>query len=589
MTFTSPSRIGASIPTPRAEPARRASFGLALFAATLILAAAVAPLPASAGPKPLRAEDSPLLGAVDSMNLSIVTVVGYPPSGTAGRNGAKPKRLIGTAVAISDDRLVTTASLAIPGGRVQVLLDHGNTTPAQLIGVDRRSNVALFKVEGGVLRSLRQGAPRSLATGAWVAVISNVAINRPQAALGRVVGRGDRIDAPYAGEIFEIDAPSYPGATGGAVLNEDGDWVAVVVGRAGTISSREGSGVGTVPGEEPPAPNHVLMALPAGQVAWIAKELEAYGGVRHGFLGVRLLRSASPESVGVFVADVVAGSPAESAGIRPGDRILAIDGQEVHAPDALTQLVRSGRPGDEIEVTLLRSGEIFAVQAVVGAAFVEPPIGPRPSAQGEVQRLKSELEQVERERRRLELRIRELELSRSRAARPGRPSSPPAPPVVACDPSWMGIEATIRPSSRPRCRRARSPRFRSSPSSLRRPAVRVPSRKARAGISPSSPISRPTLRSSCSSGPWWSATPSGSTTRRRTGSDSLVRTRRRRSAPRTSWSWDTAPRPARAARRSASTRRSRDETSRLGFETTSGSRGRRAESSGRRLGASSPM
>ena len=408
MTATSPSRAGASAPPPRTELARRARFGFALLAASLVLGSVVSPWPAAGDPKPLRSEDSSLLGSVDSMGLSIVTVVGYPPAGAA-RRGAKPKRLIGTAVAIADDRLVTTASLAIPGGRVQVLLDHGNARTANLIGVDRSSNVALFQLEGGVLRSLKQGAPRSLATGSWVAVISNVAINRPQASLGRIVGRGDRIDVPYAGEILEIDAPSYPGVTGGAVLNEDGDWVAVVVGRAGAFPASESSGVGARRSEEQGAPNHFLMALPSEQVMWIAKELEAYGGVRHGFLGVRLRRDASSDSVGVFVADVVAGGPAETAGIRPGDRILAIEGQEVHAPELLTQLVRSGRPGDEIELTIFRAGEIFAVQAAVGAAFSEPPIGPRPARDGEVQRLKSELEQVERERRRLEARIRELE------------------------------------------------------------------------------------------------------------------------------------------------------------------------------------
>ena len=410
MTCTSSSRAGASAPPPP-KLAKHASLGLALLVIPVLLASAAAPPSSAAGPKPLRSEDPSLLGAVDSLEMSIVTVVGYPPPGSA-RTGSKPKRLIGTAVAISNDRLVTTASLAVPGGRVQVLLDNGISRPARLIGVDRRSNVALFEVEGGVLRSLQQGAPRSLATGAWVAVVSNVAINRPQAALGRVVGRGDRIDSPYPGEILEIDAPSYPGATGGAVLNEDGDWVAVVVGRAGTLPASEGSGVGTGPNEEAPSPSHVLMALPVDQVAWIAKELEAYGGVRHGFLGVRLLRSASPESVGVLVSGVVPGSPAESAGIRQGDRILAVDGQEVHAPEALTQVVRSGRPGDEIEITVFRGGEIFAVQASVGAAFSEPPIGPRMARENEVQQLKGELEQLERDRRRIETRIRELESQR---------------------------------------------------------------------------------------------------------------------------------------------------------------------------------
>ncbi|HEY6573168.1 MAG TPA: serine protease, partial [Candidatus Eisenbacteria bacterium] len=209
-------------------PARRAAAFLliALLLGTAPLARALD------DPKPLRDDDAGILNGVDAANRSVVTVVGYPMRYGPPRPGHKMKRLIGTAVVASEHRLITTASMALPGGTLGVLLGKGVEREAHLLGVDRKSNLALFEVPDADLSPLRRAAPRSLAVGAWVAVISNVSITHPQAALGRVAGRGERIDFPLSGDIIEIDAPSYLGATGAAVLNEEGDWVAVVVGRA---------------------------------------------------------------------------------------------------------------------------------------------------------------------------------------------------------------------------------------------------------------------------------------------------------------------------------------------------------------------
>jgi len=319
------------------------------------------------------------------------------------------KRLIGTALALSENRILTTASLAIPGGSVRVLLSGGIERPAVLRGVDHASNVALFQVEGATLRALNPAQPQSLAIGAWVAVISNVSITRPQAALGQIVGRGERIDYPHSGEILEIDAPSYPGSTGGAVLNEDGDWVAVVVGRAAPMAPTGGIGAGQA--ESTIEPGSVLIALPVDQVTWLAKELETYGSARRGFLGIQLRRGgpAPSESLGVLVANVIPGSPADSAGLRAGDRVLAVDGEESHTADELTARVRATRPGEEIEMTVLRQSEIFPIRAVVGAAFAEPPVGPRLAAEQDLMQLKREVLRLDEEKRRLEGQIKALE------------------------------------------------------------------------------------------------------------------------------------------------------------------------------------
>lgn len=406
MTCTSSSSGRPTTPSFAARPLLAA---LSLFALA-IGAAAASPDIASAVPRTssFRSDDASLLGVVDSVQSSILTIVAYPPADASPSRSGKKKRLIGTAIATSGNRIITSASVAIPGGRVHVLLGGGVERPATLKGVDRQSNLALYQVEGATLRPLRPASPRSLAVGSWVAVVSNVAITRPQAALGRIRGRGERIDfAQNGGEVLEIDAPSYPGVTGGAVLNEEGEWVAVVVGRA-ALDASDGSRVGDRD-LAPADAGGVLIALPVEHAAWITAELEHYGAVRHGFLGIQLRRwPATPESLGVLVAAVVSGSPAESAGFLPGDRILAIEGEEAQGVDDLTAMVRAARPGEEIEVTVLRKNEIFPIRAVVGAAAPEP-IGPRPESPATLQRKKEELERLETEKRRLEEEIRRLE------------------------------------------------------------------------------------------------------------------------------------------------------------------------------------
>src|SRR5881396_3650244 len=147
MTCTSPSR-GVS-PAHRARtPHRRFPAEAVAFALILTFGAGPLAPEVHAQPKPLRSDDGSLLGVVDSVHASIVTVVGYPPSDASVRPGAKRRRLIGTAIALSERRILTSASIAIPGGSVRVLLKGGIERPAVLLGVDRVSNIALFQVEG---------------------------------------------------------------------------------------------------------------------------------------------------------------------------------------------------------------------------------------------------------------------------------------------------------------------------------------------------------------------------------------------------------------------------------------------------------
>jgi len=393
-------------------PARRAA---AYFLFGLLLNFAPPAALAAEPPRPLRVEpEGNLLNSVDAANQSIVTVIGYPMRYGPPRPGNKLKRLIGSAVVLSEHRLVTTASMAFPGGRLSVLLGKGIERDAHLLGVDRASNLALFELNDASLPALRRAPPQSAVIGSWVAVISNVAITRPQAALGRVIGRGERIDFPHSGEVVEIDAPSYLGATGAAVLNESGEWLALVVGRAQTVPPDEAdvdrgpAGMRTTL----PEPNTLLLALPVDQVERITADLAAYGAVRRAFLGVGLVVGSAEDSLGVRVVRVWPNSPAERADIRVGDRIVAMEGREMREPDEITALVRSMRPGDEIALTLLRDTDILAVRAVLGTLGGEP--GARAPRAEQIQRIRSQLDSLNGESRRLEERLRILEKAPAR-------------------------------------------------------------------------------------------------------------------------------------------------------------------------------
>jgi serine protease Do len=401
-------------------PTRLRAAGAALLVALLVADMGGATVEAAPAPSPLRPDSGSFLGVLDSLHASLLTVVAVPRLPNAPPSTGKQKRLIGTGVAVNARDFVTTASLAFPDGSVRVLLGEGVERSAQLRGVDRQSNLAVFRLDEPVLHSLRRAAPQSLAVGTWVAVLSNVAVTRPQAALGQIVGRGERVDFPYSGEVLEIDAPGYPGLAGGAVVNEDGEWVALIVGR-GMQAPAEAPGLARPNGVAGSAPGAVLLAVPVDQVDRIVADLVEHGSVRRGYLGIRLKRgpASAADTLGVRVESVIPGGPAALAGIRSGDRILAFDGEEVRTPDVLVSMVAAMRPGEDAQLTLLRDQEIIPMRIVLGSSVPESERGrSREPTEAERRAMREHLSKLKAEQQALEDRLRALNSSAGDSATP---------------------------------------------------------------------------------------------------------------------------------------------------------------------------
>lgn len=388
-----------------------------LAALAIMLVPALIGVPRASGDiQPLRSDEATLLVGVDSARTSVLTIVAALPSETAAEPNTKRRRLIGTGVVIAPHRILTTARMALPNGIFSVLLPGGDNRTARVKGVDRQSNVALFEVDGPALPPLRQASPQSIAVGSWVAVIANVSVTRPQITLGRVVGRGERIDFPYSGDIVEIEATTNPGASGGAVLNELGEWVAIVVGRAGKAPPAAQGPVASAPQEveHPAEQTDLLVALPVDQLQRIADDLESYGSVRRAFLGVQMRRGITGDSLGALVEGIVPNSPAARAGIQVADRILAFEGSVIRSGEEITSLVRSLKPDDEVELTIARGTEILPVRATLSGIAGLPPAPPPPGSAGEIGKLKNELRKLQEEAQRLQEQIKTLEAAPAR-------------------------------------------------------------------------------------------------------------------------------------------------------------------------------
>ena len=287
------------------------------------------------------------------------------PDPFGGRQFAEPQneqRILqgqGSGFIIDSDGYILTNAHVVEGAeKVRVQLNNNKEYNADVIGLDKRTDVALVKIQGDHLPVAKIGDSDQVQVGDWVLAIgspfgfSHTATQGIVSAVARNLPSGDYV--PF----IQTDAAINPGNSGGPLFNSKGEVIAI----NSQIYSRSG------------AFNGLAFSIPINMAKNIADQLKDKGEVVRGWLGVRIqgLDQTLAESFGMekpqgaLVASVEENSPAAKAGIENGDVILQYNGKAVSKSADLPAYVASTPIGEKVEIKLLRDGKEQTVKAEIG-------------------------------------------------------------------------------------------------------------------------------------------------------------------------------------------------------------------------------
>jgi Do/DeqQ family serine protease len=271
------------------------------------------------------------------------------------------ERGIGSGVIVRDDGHVVTNHHVVDGAQeIRVEFANGASHEASVVGSDPPSDLAVLKIKAKDVRALALGDSDSVRVGDVVLAVGNpLGIGQTvTAGIISAKGRTTGLSDGSFEDFLQTDAPINRGNSGGALVNTAGE----LIGINSQIVSPTGGNIG------------IGFAIPANMAKDVMQQLIANGKVRRGQLGVTI-QAITPELAsamdlkstrGVLVADVQRGSPAERAGIRRGDIIVAVNGNAVESSNELRNRVSSMQPGTEVTLTRIREGDRADVKVRLG-------------------------------------------------------------------------------------------------------------------------------------------------------------------------------------------------------------------------------
>ena len=275
--------------------------------------------------------------------------------------GNQPRQMLrslGSGFIVNPDGYIVTNNHVIDGAtEIKVTLSDGRELAAKVLGRDPKTDLALLKVEAHGLPVIPLGDSTALQIGEPVMAIGNpfglseTVTTGIVSATGRVIGEG-----PYD-DFIQTDASINPGNSGGPLINTRGQAVGINT----AIFTRSGGSVG------------IGFAIPINLAKPVVTQLAASGHVTRGWLGVTIQRVTPelaksfrlPETRGALVSAVVEGSPAQTAGLKPGDVIVAYNGRTVARSDELPRAVAATPVGREVPLSVLRDGKTVALTAKI--------------------------------------------------------------------------------------------------------------------------------------------------------------------------------------------------------------------------------
>ncbi|MBI4987421.1 MAG: DegQ family serine endoprotease [Rhodocyclales bacterium] len=266
---------------------------------------------------------------------------------------------LGSGFIISQDGyILTNAHVVDSADEIVVKLTDKRELKAKVIGADKRTDVALIKIDASGLPAVRMGDPGKLKVGEWVVAIGSPFGFESSVTAGIVSAKGRSLPQENFVPFIQTDVAINPGNSGGPLFNMRGE----VVGINSQIYSRTGGYMG------------LAFAIPIDVAMEVQSQLRASGRVSRGRIGV-VIQEVTKEladsfglakPVGALVNAIEKGGPAEKAGVEAGDIILKFDGKSVNASSDLPRIVGSTRPGSKASLQVWRKGGARDLTVTVG-------------------------------------------------------------------------------------------------------------------------------------------------------------------------------------------------------------------------------
>lgn len=261
------------------------------------------------------------------------------------RMRSQPQMGQGSGFIVDEAGYILTNNHVIDGAdAITVILKDGHSYPAEVVGLDEKTDIALLKIEADTkLPAVNLGESDDLKVGQWVVAIGNPFGLDYSVTAGIVSAKGRNIGQGPYDNFIQTDASINPGNSGGPLFNMRGEVIGV-----NTAIRRDGQGIG--------------FAVPIDMVKRVIPQLRKNGYVSRGYLGAGVQQMDATlaasfgvsEHAGVLIGSVASGGPAAKAGIRPGDIVTEFNGKPTPNVRQLLLAVASTRPGHKASVKLMR-------------------------------------------------------------------------------------------------------------------------------------------------------------------------------------------------------------------------------------------
>ena len=277
---------------------------------------------------------------------------------------AQPKG-VGSGFILSADGFVMTNAHVVDGAdQVMVTLPDKREFKARIVGLDKRTDVAVVKIDATGLPAVKIGDVSRLKVGEWVMAIGSP-FGLDNTVTAGIVSAKQRDTGDYL-SFIQTDVAINPGNSGGPLINMRGE----VVGINSQIYSRSGGFMG------------ISFAIPIDDAVRVSEQLRATGKVQRGRLGVQIdqVNKEVAESLGLskaqgaLVRGVEQGSPAEKAGLEPGDIILKFEGKTIEKSSDLPRMVGNTKPGTRSAIQVWRRGSLKDMHITVGEFEADKPV-----------------------------------------------------------------------------------------------------------------------------------------------------------------------------------------------------------------------